>query len=529
MVNDDRGGAPERGTNSYCFFVAVWGEKYIRSFLDCCLPSQFADGNLPALAGRNVAYLIYTRPEDAATLERAPAVQALRRHAAVEIRTFTDERLQRDGYMLDGYVGNLVRMTWCTQDALRSRRGVDTAFFFLNPDSVWANGAFRHADELQQKGIRAVMALGLITVRPRILAALENFTRSDRPGVIDIAPRELVRITLENLHPLSMARFTTRSGNRFRSAFFWPVGDEGLVTRNFFLHPICVRPRHHLESLNCTVDYRFVQQVGIRPEETAVVDDSDDLFYVDLAESDHVPKAYPLAPYSRQSQLDYMAQNTDEWHRDLFGATKVLVHAAPIHAGWAPVAEESDRFLRELYADLRGHQHAFEVRAANLPAPAPATLARAGEPPMPAPAPPPQWLRAVRRLARRAAKLILAPRRTARNVIRRLVHRLLAPIYRRIEGLEAHAAALQNHLHGVERELIRVEAAALTAYDSLGITWDAPPDQFKPFVIMLEYEMRRRFAHLEREIEKLQPVAPHLNGRCHNGAATSALRSGSGF
>lgn len=514
----DRNGSLDRPTNAYCFFVAVWGEKYIRSFLDCCLPSQFADGNLPALADRDVTYLIYTKPSDVAMIEQAAAVQALRRHAKVEIRTFRDEELERDGYMLHGYVGNLVRMTWCTQHAFRSRRGTDTAFFFLNPDSVWANGAFRHADELQQQGHRAVMALGLITIRPQVLASLEKYKRLEQSLVIDIAPRDLVKVTLDNLHPLSMARFTTQAGNRFRSAFFWPVGDHGLVTRNFFLHPICVRPRIQLETLSSTVDYRFVQQVGIRMEETAIVADSDDLFYVDLAESDHVPRAYPLTPYSRRSQLDYMAENTDAWHRDLYGATKVLVHSEPIHAGWASVAAESDRFMRELYAELKAHRHSFKLREANLPSPAPASaLPPRTEPP--APAPLPRWLRNARRLARLARNAVVAPRRTTRTVFRKIYRRLLSRLYHRIEGLEAHNAALQNHLHGLQRDLLRVESTANTAFDSLGVTWDAPPDQLKPYLMMLEYEMRRRFAHLEAEMKKVQP-APLRNGRHFHGSSS---------
>lgn len=46
--------------------ASIWGEHHIRMFLDYCLPSLRANGNLPALKKeRDVQFIIHTRKEDA--------------------------------------------------------------------------------------------------------------------------------------------------------------------------------------------------------------------------------------------------------------------------------------------------------------------------------------------------------------------------------------------------------------------------------------------------------------------------------
>ena len=49
----------------FCFCVVVWGEQFRNYFLQYCLPSLLAPGNIPALAGERPAeYIIATTAED---------------------------------------------------------------------------------------------------------------------------------------------------------------------------------------------------------------------------------------------------------------------------------------------------------------------------------------------------------------------------------------------------------------------------------------------------------------------------------
>src|SRR5216683_5787762 len=53
--------------------LPVWGARYTRDFLDLCLPSLLAPGNIPALSKLAPCTLVLLVPvRDAATIEQSP-------------------------------------------------------------------------------------------------------------------------------------------------------------------------------------------------------------------------------------------------------------------------------------------------------------------------------------------------------------------------------------------------------------------------------------------------------------------------
>ncbi len=308
----------------YHFIVPLWGAKYVDMFVNYSLPSQLSPGNLPALPAGMTIYEIYTTPEDAAVLDQTDSIKRLRTVAEVSIKTFREEDVLLDMNFSRGrYVQNLQKMTWCYQQALAACRGIDAAFVFMTPDSVWADGAFRFMHDCQSAGVRALMALGLITVRPLLQARLADFAVPTQ-GVIDIPPRRLVSLACDALHPLGISRLVRDGSARWNSAFYWMRQSHGMVARCFYLHPVMVRPRVHLERMPCTVDYRYVQQACPDLGEVRVVTDSDDLFYVDMADLQHVGEALPLESYSQEGIADWMCEWTDEFHRTYFQQPIIL-------------------------------------------------------------------------------------------------------------------------------------------------------------------------------------------------------------
>ncbi len=156
---------------------------------------------------------IFTTTDDLKAIENAASIKRLRTLAHVSIKTFTDSEVMRDLTLRNDhlYVKNLQKMTWCYQQAINACRGIDAAFVFMTPDSIWANGAFRFMHECQSNGVRALMALGLITVRSLVQERLAEFIEIDAP-VIDLSPRQLVTLALDALHPLGISRIV-RNGS----------------------------------------------------------------------------------------------------------------------------------------------------------------------------------------------------------------------------------------------------------------------------------------------------------------------------
>src|SRR5262245_37807379 len=71
--------------------MPVWGEAFVRRFLDCCLPTLLAPGNLPALArALPTHFVLLTETTDVALVAGHPAWRQLARCCATEIATIDD-------------------------------------------------------------------------------------------------------------------------------------------------------------------------------------------------------------------------------------------------------------------------------------------------------------------------------------------------------------------------------------------------------------------------------------------------------
>jgi hypothetical protein len=74
----------------------VWGEEHLNLFLNVCLPSLLATGNLPSLAAHpQNRYLVYTCPEDEEKLKGEPTFRRQSKIFPVEVLQIGDETSQR--------------------------------------------------------------------------------------------------------------------------------------------------------------------------------------------------------------------------------------------------------------------------------------------------------------------------------------------------------------------------------------------------------------------------------------------------
>src|SRR5689334_14703497 len=77
------------------FSLVVWGEAYVRMFLEFCLPSLLAPANLPAIRHRaGSRFVLHARAADLPVFERSPAFQRLKETIDVEVRFVRPEGLE---------------------------------------------------------------------------------------------------------------------------------------------------------------------------------------------------------------------------------------------------------------------------------------------------------------------------------------------------------------------------------------------------------------------------------------------------
>ena len=219
-------------------------------------------------------YIIYTRRQDAEEIRSAPIFQALTRAISVDF-----EYIEKIGAPHE-------TMSSCFRDGIAKAEAVDAGLVFLTPDLVFADGSFETIKRLSDAGHDVVFVPGNSypeTGRSRSVVA------GSLPGVRDpVAPRDLMQVALDNLHPLANSSLVERRPRRSRSRnLYWRVGDEGIVGRCFHLHPLFVRPQRKNAKFFGTVDDDFVCAACPDASRDYVVTDSDELLAIELSDPGH--------------------------------------------------------------------------------------------------------------------------------------------------------------------------------------------------------------------------------------------------
>src|SRR5262245_33505475 len=105
--------------------LPVWGVPFVRRFLDFCLPTLLAPGNIPALAqALPTRFVLLTRSSDVALIVQHPAWRQLAQHCDTELQHIDD-------LIVDGNHHAVITLAYVR--ALRARGAAlrDTAFIFL--------------------------------------------------------------------------------------------------------------------------------------------------------------------------------------------------------------------------------------------------------------------------------------------------------------------------------------------------------------------------------------------------------------
>src|SRR5262249_44585635 len=140
---------------------------------------------------------------------------------------------------------------------------LDTDFLFWNADFVAADGTFRTVSELISTGVRCTYAPSL-----RVDRAIEPAEVAGRHceggAVLDIAPRDWVRLAARYRHPTVRAQTINRHEERMIDTvnqLYWEIDDGLMVGRVFLMFMLHIRPERVPTELYGHCDYVFVPEM----------------------------------------------------------------------------------------------------------------------------------------------------------------------------------------------------------------------------------------------------------------------------
>lgn len=319
----------------YHFITPVWGAEYTRLFVDVCLPTLLAPGNIPTLTDvPGSLYQIFTSPEDQRVIEKSVAFRKLTQHIKAE---FQPIRARVDSIRNQYFV-----QSDCYRRGIKISDAAGAAMIFLNADVVVADGGISTLLRLIDSGKRAIMAMGVRLNKQAVEPALLRLSDDPQNCAITVSPRQLARLATDNLHQISRTHLYRSDDEGLNPAgLFWRVGDEGLLMHCFHLHPVVVYPRRKNAPFTTTIDNDYLMEACPDLAEMYVIQDSDEFLACELSDAKRRINAMPRTG----NDIDiarWAYFNSNAQHRELIKIPIRMHDGATSSPAWTATLAESD-------------------------------------------------------------------------------------------------------------------------------------------------------------------------------------------
>jgi len=253
--------------------LPVWGTRYTRDFLDLCLPSLLAPGNIPALSKLARCTLVLLAPvRDAMVMKQCPLWDLLSRYCEVRVEPI-------DSLVSDSS-STVLTLAYALAIRAAGQHALDICFVPLVADYVLSDGSLLKVVERIFAGASAVLAGNFQIEQETALPGLRGY-KNDK-GVLAVPSRALVKLSLGALHQAALAQIVDASSHYdpHTNRLFWRVDDHCMVGRFFLMHMIAIRPETSDFIIAASSDYSLVPEL-CPSGNIARMTDSDDYFVVE--------------------------------------------------------------------------------------------------------------------------------------------------------------------------------------------------------------------------------------------------------
>ena len=244
--------------------IAVWGEPYVKEFLETYLQSMNAPGNLPQLAEAfDVRIAIVTTAQGRQQIQESGIEERLSGIAAFDYLLMPTGMVSKTNH---GDSSKFIYRTYILGNhvAIAYAQAIGAGVSLSIPDGIIANGSYgRIASLAKETDIEAIFAQAPPVQEETFLADIA-LIKDKQDGAICLGNRELMEIAAQHMHPFVEQRIVCPSNNNFslsRSALFWWIPD-GLLCHTFHWHPIYISAKRLAQYDK----FRYVSIDGVLPQ-----------------------------------------------------------------------------------------------------------------------------------------------------------------------------------------------------------------------------------------------------------------------
>jgi hypothetical protein len=325
--------------------LPVWGSTYVHRFLDLCLPTLLAPGNIPALAqALPTRFVLLTRSSDQSAIRDHPSWRGLAECCEVQIQPIDDLVVAGNHHATVTLA--YARALRAAGDAMR-----ETLFLFLVGDQVMADGSLRTVLDRVRSGASGVLAGSLLVDADAFMPLLREQRHSgDRELVLPSRP--LVSAALAHLHPLNAANIVNISPVHDLDAnrLFWSVDPATLIGRFYLLHMIAILPEVTDFVVGAPCDYAFIPEL-CPSNNVALLTDSDEYLAIEMQERGRGVRSLRPGTLAPAQLARSLSQWTTARHRQNAESTLVF-HSGGLPGRMAAIVASASRFIAEIRRNL---------------------------------------------------------------------------------------------------------------------------------------------------------------------------------
>jgi hypothetical protein len=325
--------------------LPVWGTRFIAQFLEFCLPSLLAQGNIPALADAlPTEFVLLTSSQDENVIKQHAAWRSLKEICRTEL-LFIDDLITHGNHTTTLTLA-YTRAIRLTGDAM-----LDTCFFLLVSDYVLADGSLGRVLKRVQNGASGVLTGNFQIIAEEAIPLLRQALRS-QPEELALQPRELLQWTFQHLHPTTAASIVNGSlkHKEHTNRLFWRVDHNTLLGRFYLLHPIAIRPETTEFIVGSSFDYSFIPEM-CPSGRVDVITDSDEYLAIEMQPRRHEEQQIQWGPVQAEMLASSLADWTTANHRDNI-KHHFVYHTSDIPLNLAEAQKELDAFVEKVARDL---------------------------------------------------------------------------------------------------------------------------------------------------------------------------------
>ena len=288
------------------FGVAIWGRVFCQAFMEHCLLSLLASGNIPALPNVNNRnkFLFCTTLEDWEWLQSHPHFILLSQYITPElvlIDLISEEEHQKLGQPWAYKFHVVTRAHTALVSRMHQARCIGSLVF---PDTIYAKNALQSVyPHILKSDKKAILVHFPRFATPKLLQDLDEHGYIKPQMPIEIENRDLIRHALKHKNLELLAQnWKSLYIFDFVTEIWWPLAEHGgLLCHSFMWCPVFIDysklTSHNTTCLkNNTIDGSYLYH-NFTKDDLYVVTDSDD---------------FVMISYSPHAKLDFRSKMDDK-------------------------------------------------------------------------------------------------------------------------------------------------------------------------------------------------------------------------